>query len=586
MKKFKLILLTVMFATAFTVSSCSDDDDNNNLPENQTIVDVAKGNPQFSTLVTALTLTGLDKALENKTASFTVFAPTNAAFSSLLAELKFSSLNDIPVETLSNILLYHVLGESKMAGSITTGYFSTLAKGAGSNTNLSVYIDMGTTMLNKRAKITATDVKADNGVIHVIDKVILPQSIVDVAVNNPTFSILVAALTKADLVTTLSGTGPFTVFAPTDAAFNALFTALGVSGIADLSKEALTPILLSHVVSGNVTSGQLSAGEVQTLNTDKKILIGTTGGVTIDGDIKVTLADVQGSNGVVHVIDKVIVPEAKTNTIVDVALATPDFSSLVAALQKTDLVEALANEDATLTVFAPTNQAFADLLTELGFSSLDDVPVATLTNILQYHVLGESKMASSIQTGYFKTLAKGAGTNTNLSVYIDMSSTMLNKRAKITATDVEADNGVIHIIDKVILPQTVVDIAVNNTTFSILVAALAKAELVETLKGDGPFTVFAPTDAAFNALFTALGVSGIADLSKEALTPILLAHVVSGNVTSGQLSNGDVQTLNSTKKITVNITNGVTIDGDVKVTLADVQGSNGVVHVIDKVISL
>lgn len=111
MKKFKLILLTVMFATAFTVSSCSDDDDNNNLPENQTIVDVAKGNPQFSTLVTALTLTGLDKALENKTASFTVFAPTNAAFSSLLAELKFSSLNDIPVETLSNILLYHVLGE-------------------------------------------------------------------------------------------------------------------------------------------------------------------------------------------------------------------------------------------------------------------------------------------------------------------------------------------------------------------------------------------------------------------------------------------------------------------------------------------
>ena len=193
-----------------------------------------------------------------------------------------------------------------MAGSITTGYFSTLAKGAGSNTNLSVYIDMGTTMLNKRAKITATDVKADNGVIHVIDKVILPQSIVDVAVNNPTFSILVAALTKADLVTTLSGTGPFTVFAPTDAAFNALFTALGVSGIADLSKEALTPILLSHVVSGNVTSGQLSAGEVQTLNNDKKILIGTTGGVTIDGDVNVTLADVQGSNGVVYVIDKVI----------------------------------------------------------------------------------------------------------------------------------------------------------------------------------------------------------------------------------------------------------------------------------------
>lgn len=99
-----------------------------------------------------------------------------------------------------------------------------------------------------------------------------------------------------------------TVFAPTDAAFTALFAELGVDGVADLSAEALTPILLSHVVSGNITSGQLSDGEVQTLNTEKKILINTSGGVTIDGDVNVVLADVQGTNGVVHVIDKVILP--------------------------------------------------------------------------------------------------------------------------------------------------------------------------------------------------------------------------------------------------------------------------------------
>ena len=99
------------------------------------------------------------------------------------------------------------------------------------------------------------------------------MSIVDIAVNNPTFSILVAALTKADLVGTLSGTGPFTVFAPTNDAFTALFTELGVSGIEDLTAEALTPILLSHVVSGNVTSGDLTNGEVQTLNTEKKVMI-------------------------------------------------------------------------------------------------------------------------------------------------------------------------------------------------------------------------------------------------------------------------------------------------------------------------
>lgn len=296
-----------MLLSTVTLVACSDDDDDKQ-PTHSTIVDVAKGNPDFSILVQALGITGLDVALDNNAASLTVFAPTNQAFADLLEELGLNGLADVPKATLSNILLYHVLDGSQMAASITTGYYPTLSAGPVGNTNLSLYVDMGATMINNRAKITATDVRASNGVIHVIDKVILPLSIVDVAVNNPTFSILVSALAKADLVETLKGDGPFTVFAPTDDAFNTLFAALGVSGIADLSVEALTPILLSHVVSGNVTSGQLSDGEVQTLNPDKKILVGTSGGVTIDGDINVVLADVQGSNGVVHVINKVIVP--------------------------------------------------------------------------------------------------------------------------------------------------------------------------------------------------------------------------------------------------------------------------------------
>ena len=303
MKKIKLLFLSMLLVSTVTLMACSDDDDKQ--PKTSTIVDVAKGNPDFSTLVQALSLTGLDKALENKSATFTVFAPTNQAFADLLKELKLTSLNDVSKETLSSILLYHVLDGNNMAASIKTGYYPTLSKGP-NDTKLSIYVDMSSTMINNRAKITATDVKADNGVIHVIDKVITPQSVVDLAVNNPTFSILVEALTKAELVGALSAAGPFTVFAPTDDAFKALFTTLGVTGIKDLPKEALTPILLAHVVSGNVTSTQLESGDVQTLNTDKKVSINTTGGVTIDGTTKVVLADVQGSNGVVHVIDKVI----------------------------------------------------------------------------------------------------------------------------------------------------------------------------------------------------------------------------------------------------------------------------------------
>jgi transforming growth factor-beta-induced protein len=127
--------------------------------------------------------------------------------------------------------------------------------------------------------------------------------------------------------------------------------------------------------------------------------------------------------------------------------------------------------------------------------------------------------------------------------------------------------------------------AQQNSIFSTLVLAVVKADLAGTLSGEGPFTVFAPTNDAFAALFKTLGVSGIDALSKETLTPILLAHVVSGNVQSGSLTSGSVPTLNSKKSLNVIVnSNGVTIDGSVNVTKADVQGNNGVVHVINKVI--
>jgi transforming growth factor-beta-induced protein len=130
---------------------------------------------------------------------------------------------------------------------------------------------------------------------------------------------------------------------------------------------------------------------------------------------------------------------------------------------------------------------------------------------------------------------------------------------------------------------TVVDIAVSNPDFSILVEAVTKADLVGALSSDGPFTVFAPTNEAFNDLFDQLGISGIDDLSKEQLTPILTYHVVSGKVMSTDLSNTSVGTLNTGKKIKIDITNGVKIN-DSNVVKADISGENGVVHVIDKVL--
>lgn len=159
----------------------------------------------------------------------------------------------------------------------------------------------------------------------------------------------------------------------------------------------------------------------------------------------------------------------------------------------------------------------------------------------------------------------------------------INKNVKVTAANIEASNGVIHVIDKVILPPSVVNIALDNDNFSILVQAVVKAGLVEALNGNGPFTVFAPTNEAFNNLFAQLGFSGIDALTAEQLIPILTYHVVSGNVLSTALTNGNVPTLNPGKSLNVYLTGGVKIN-DSEVVVADIQGANGVVHVINKVL--
>lgn len=267
--------------------------------------------------------------------------------------------------------------------------------------------------------------------------------------------------------------------------------------------------------------------------------------------------------------------------IVEVAAEAGQFNILIQAATKAGLAEYLSTQN-DITVFAPTDAAFKNLLTDLGASSLDDITVADLTNILLYHVVGAKAMSTDLQTGYIPTLSK-SGDNF-ISMYINIANGVsINKNTKVTSADISAKNGVIHIVDKVILPPSVVNIALDNDNFTTLVQAVLKAGLVDALSATGPYTVFAPTNDAFQALFTQLGISGIADLTAEQLIPILTYHVVSGNVLSNSLANGQVGTLNPDKKLTVNLTSGVKIN-DSEVIAADIQGSNGVVHVINKVL--
>jgi transforming growth factor-beta-induced protein len=575
-----------MIAAIINVS-CEDDDDTPQPMPVKNIVDIVVGNDNFSILEAALIKADLVDAL-NANGPFTVFAPTNAAFEQLLKDLGVSGLDDLSAEALTPILLYHVLGIQAKSTDLKDGYVATLSTFTPGDfpINLLISLDSGV-KLNSSANVTTADVMASNGVIHIIDEVLLPPDVVDIAIANATFSHLVDAVIKADLVDALRGDGPFTIFAPTDAAFEALFTDLGISGIEDLTAEDLTPILTYHVVSGNVRAANVSTGTVPTLNTEADIEINVDGsGVVLNGSTNVIATDVQGTNGVVHVIDKVLLPEAEEEeqSIADIASANNDFSSLVAALAKADLVETMDGEG-SFTVFAPTNQAFQDLFNELGVSGIQDLSKDDLIQILLYHVLGSKVMSADISPGYVETLATNSPDMDPVTLRIDLNDGVkLNKETMVTSADIEAFNGVIHVIDKVLLPPNVVDIAIANDSFEHLVAAVVKADLAGTLSGDGPFTIFAPTDAAFEALFTDLGVNGIDDLSAETLEPILLYHVVSGNVRSDEVSTGMVATLNETNKLDIDTSSGVVINGNTNVTATDVQGTNGVIHVIDKVL--
>ncbi len=571
----------LLIAGLVILSGCQKDDDPMPQMNEKNIVEVAQDAGQFSILIEAAQTAGLADFLSTES-GITVFAPTDAAFSTLLNELGLNSLNDIDPTTLENILKYHVVSGKVYSSDLSTGAVPSLNTNSPDGNAVSLWIKTGNSVMVNNAGVTTANIEASNGVIHIIDKVLLPPTVVDIATYADDFSSLVAAVVQANLVETLTGDGPFTVFAPTNDAFAALFAALNISTLDEVAMEDLTAILTYHVVGDNVLSTELIAGEVPTVQGETfDVSLGNE--VLLNGTIQVVVTDVQGTNGVIHVIDAVLVPEMlQSNTIADIAAANSDFSILIDALARTNLTEAVANEDANLTVFAPTNDAFTALLNDLGASSLDDIPVDALTNILLYHVIGSKALSSGLTTGYYPTLASYSDNNISMYIKVD-GGVYINKNVMVTAPDIEADNGVIHVVDKVILPPTVVDIALDNDNFSILVEAVVKAGLTETLSGNGPFTVFAPTNDAFEELFAALEISGIADLTAEQLAPILTYHVVSGNVLSTDLTDGTVPTLNDGNSVTIDLMGGVKVN-ESEVIAADIQSSNGVVHVINKVL--
>jgi uncharacterized surface protein with fasciclin (FAS1) repeats len=303
----------------FSILAVSCDNDSENVVADNTITGKASATANLSILVQALVKAELATTLQGS-GPFTVFAPTNEAFATFLATTPYATINDVPKEALTQILLNHVVTGAVKSTDLTTGYIKTLAKGSASTTNtLSMYVNTSSGVkLNGIATVTTADIMASNGVIHIVDKVIDLPTIVTHAAANANFSTLVSVLNRSgqpNFITTLSGTGPFTVFAPTNAAFTALNTELAPGGIAGVSAANLTKVLQYHVVSpANVLAASLTEGQVVTpiLTPAQTFTIQLTGGAKIkDANNRISniiITDVQCSNGVIHAIDKVLLP--------------------------------------------------------------------------------------------------------------------------------------------------------------------------------------------------------------------------------------------------------------------------------------
>ena len=313
-------IIPILLISLTTLQSCNNNDDEN-VEDVSTVVNLAVDSADLTSLVAALDRANLVSAL-NGEGPFTVLAPTNDAFAAFLSANNFNSLEDVPVDILTKVLLNHVISGSLISTDLSTGYANTLATSAASQTPLSIYVDTSNGVrFNGVSSVSAADILAVNGVIHKVDAVIGLPNIVTFATADPNFSTLVSALTRSDLTTDFVGVlstdaatapAPFTVFAPINDAFNRLLTELNLASLSEIDEPTLDVVLKYHVVGGaNVLDSNLTDNlTVSTLSGD--ITADISGGARLtdsSGRVSDIIAtNVQANNGVIHAINKVILP--------------------------------------------------------------------------------------------------------------------------------------------------------------------------------------------------------------------------------------------------------------------------------------
>lgn len=429
-----------------------------------------------------------------------------------------------------------------------------------------------------------------------IDQVLAPSwvsnSIVDRAVAASNLGTLVDLVTLAELVEVLDGPGKYTVFAPTDDAFNALLSALnvGVEYFTQDNPTFLAEVLTYHVVPGIFDAEKLVDGvALRTLQGERVFFEASD-----DGTISVNGQEILGSaltnNGVVHIVGGVLAPStpfpaATDDTLVDVAVGLPElFSTLVSLVTQADLA-AFLSQPLSFTVFAPVNDAFGELDPEL-VAALQTRPYKMhLRSVLSYHVLEGAVFAEDIQDGMMAETLIGD----SLTLSISEEGVFVNGNAQVVSADVTADNGVIHVIDKVLLPpwtgQTCTDVAASDEKLSTLVLLLSMVGLDDLLSRPGPFTVLAPVNEAFASFLDDINndVAGLQQLENRfgTVTNLLQYHLFDGIYDSEALKEEPIITTKFGYRVGFKFSdNELTVQGATFNT-TDIVAGNGIIHIIN-----
>ena len=458
-----LTKMIVMAITLVMVISC-DEDENDNIidPSNGirfAIFDFVTENPDYSILLEGIQLTGLDTLLASNT-NFTLFAPNNEAFTNFLDG---SALSDIDVDTLEQLLLNHIIGTTLASEQLTTGYVEGSAIEPTTGANLDLFIDITAGIrVNGQSTVVTPDIQTDNGIIHAVDNVLDIPTLLTFINANTELSSLLTALTDEGNTAFTDVLGNVTtsqsLFAPDNSAFESF---LDGSTLDAIDNDVLTQLLSNHVLNDTIAVSSLLSTDYITTSatynndpaTPLSLYVNVDSGLMLNGSVGVTQTDVVAINGVIHITDGVIdLPDVTTFIMADpnlaslnTALSTDSFTFLT-TLQTPD-----GTSPAPFTVFAPSNDAFTGLLTDLGESDLADVPAATLEDILELHILTNANIRAAnfmaIEGMPLTTLGGGL-----ISVEA-MTPSVIDPDGGanvITTTDIQATNGVIHQSDRVL----------------------------------------------------------------------------------------------------------------------------------------